>query len=64
MRTMMLLLTIELVAAMKIVMVYFGLYAFQDYFNVTNTITLGVYGAISIMALLIFLKGQIKEKLK
>ena len=62
MKTMMLLLTIELVATMKIVMVYFGLYELESYFSTMNTLVISVYGILSLMALIIFLKGQINER--
>jgi hypothetical protein len=62
MKTIIFILTIELVATMKIIMVYFGLYELESYFHIMNTLVLCVYSVIAVMAIIIFMKGQINER--
>ncbi len=57
----MLILILELIATTRIFMVYFGMYEMTSYFNFVNSITLIPYAIISIVAVIIFLKGEKNE---
>ena len=57
----MLILIFQLMAATRVFIVYFGLYELASYFNFMNGITLIPYALISIVAVIIFLKGERNE---
>jgi hypothetical protein len=62
MKTTILILTMQMVAVMKIFIAYFGLYEFQSYFHFMNILMITVYAIINSVIFIIFVKGQINER--
>lgn len=58
MKTLMLILTMQLVAVAKIVVAYLGITEFASYFRLMNFLMLVVYGVMLGMAFILFLKEQ------
>jgi len=64
MKATIIILTMQLVAVMKIFIAYLGLHEFEAYLSLVNSLMLIVYGIMLLASLIIFLKGQINETSK
>ena len=56
-KTAILLLTMQMVACMKIFTAYFDISGFDDYLKLMNIMMLSTYGIISLVAGIVFLKN-------
>ncbi len=56
-KTAILLLTMQMVACMRILTAYFGISGFDDYLKLMNIMMLSTYGTISLVAGIVFLKN-------
>jgi hypothetical protein len=62
MKTAILILTMQLVAVMKIFIAYLGLYEFASYYHFMNILLIAVYAIINSVIFILFVKGQINER--
>jgi len=61
MKTAMLLITMQLVAVMRIFIVYLGIHAFDAYFNMVNTLFISVYTVLCLAILVTVLLNNYRK---
>jgi hypothetical protein len=62
MKTAIIIITMQLIAVMRIFIAYLGLEEFEAYFDFVNTLMLATYSVFVLSMVLFLLKGQINER--